>query len=168
MKTIAADVRFAEARDAAALSLVHEASWRGAYGGLIPHRALSRMLARRGPEWWAKAIRNRATILVLDYDGETVGYATLGRNRTLALGAEGEIYELYLRPEFQGLGFGRRLFDSCRTLLRSRGLKGLAVWALADNENALRFYEAAGGIDVAGGAETFEDRTLRKVAFTFS
>lgn len=168
MKTIAAEVRLAEARDAGSLAAVHEASWRSAYGGMIPHRALGRMLERRGADWWRQAIDNRATILVVEYGGETIGYATLGRNRTRALTVEGEIYELYLRPEFQGVGFGRRLFDACRTLLRSRGLRGLAVWALADNENALRFYEASGGVDVAAGSECFDGVTLRKVAFTFA
>lgn len=168
MKTIAAEIRLAETRDAAALAPVHAASWQAAYAGLIPHRSLSRMLERRGASWWREAIGNRATILVVEYGGEIVGYATLGRNRTRALTVEGEIYEIYLRPEFQGIGFGRRLFDSARTLLRARGLKGLAVWALEDNENALRFYEACGGVDIATGSECFEDRVLRKVAYTFA
>jgi hypothetical protein len=52
-------------------------------------------------------------------------------------------------------------------LLRARGLKGVAVWSLADNENAVRFYEAAGGADVATGSETFEGVTLHKVAYCF-
>ena len=40
--------------------------------------------------------------------GETIaGYANYGRNRARSLYYDGEVYELYLRPEFQGLGFGR-------------------------------------------------------------
>ncbi len=167
MKTIAAEIRLAESRDAASLARVHESAWRGAYAGLIPHRALTRMIERRDAPWWASAIEHHATILVLEYGGETGGYATLGRNRTRALGVDGEVFELYLRPEFQGIGFGRRLFEASRMLLRSRGLSGLAVWALEDNGGAMRFYEAAGGVDVATGAETFDGVTLRKVAFTF-
>ena len=168
MKTIAAEIRLAEARDAAGLSRTHEASWRGTYAGLIPHKALSRIIERRNPAWWESAIHNQATILVLQYGGEMGGYATLGRNRTRALGVEGEVYELYLRPEFQGIGYGRRLFSAARMLLRSRGLKGTAVWALEDNEGAVRFYGAEGGLDVASGTETFDGVTLRKLAFTFA
>ncbi|WP_182086050.1 GNAT family N-acetyltransferase [Aureimonas sp. ME7] len=167
MKTIAADVRLAEARDAGALARVHATSWQSAYRGLIPHRALTAMIERRGIEWWARAIGNHATILVLEYGGEIAGYATVGRNRTRGLSAEGEVYEIYMRPEFQGVGFGRRLFDSARMLLRARGLGGLVVWALSDNDNAMRFYQSAGGADIATGSETFDGVTLQKVAFSF-
>ncbi|BDA86717.1 N-acetyltransferase GCN5 [Aureimonas sp. SA4125] len=167
MKTIAAEVRFAEGRDAAQLAQVHEASWRGAYSGIIPFKTLGKMVERRGPDWWRRAIDNRAAILVVEFGGEIAGYATLGRNRTKALSAEGEIYEIYLQPKFQGLGFGRRLFDEARALLRDRGMRGVVVWALADNDNAMRFYSSVGGADVAEGAERFETVTLHKVAFTW-
>ena len=168
MKTIAAEVRFAENRDASALAEVHEVSWRGAYSGIIPFTTLAKMVGRRGPEWWRRAIDNRAAILVVEFNGEIAGYATLGRNRTKALPAEGEIYEIYLQPKFQGLGFGKRLFTEARSLLSDRGMKGLVVWALADNDNAMMFYAAVGGADVAEGAETFENVTLHKVAFTWA
>ncbi|WAJ27791.1 GNAT family N-acetyltransferase [Antarcticirhabdus aurantiaca] len=165
MKTIAAELRTAETSDAAALAETHEAAWVNAYAGLIPHRALRTMVGRRDEAWWRRAIARRAAILILDYAGEAVGYATVGRNRTPALPAEGEIFELYVRPEFQGIGFGRRLHSGAARLLAERGLKGRVVWALADNAPALRFYENAGGVDVAEGCETFEGRTLRKIAF---
>lgn len=168
MKTIAAEVRFAKGPDAEALAEIHEAAWRNAYSGLIPHRALARMISRRGSDWWARAIDNGAGVLVLQFGNETVGYATLGRNRTKGLAAEGEIYEIYLRPEYQGLGFGGRLFDAARRLLRSRGMKGVAVWALLDNDGAVGFYNAAGGVDVAEGEECFDGITLRKVAFVWA
>ena len=72
------------------------------------------------------------------------GYANYGRNRARSLFYDGEIYELYLRPEFQGLGFGRRLFTAARKDLVQSGLKSLVVWALSDNEPALEFYRRLG------------------------
>ena len=168
MKTTLAEIRFAEPTDAAALAAVHEAAWRGAYAGIIPHRSLAGMIGRRHVGWWNRAIDRQAAILVLEFHGEIAGYATLGRNRTGALDVEGEIYELYLRPEYQGIGFGRRLFRAATALLADRGLKGVAVWALADNDNAMGFYAALGGADIAEGAERFETQTLRKVAFVWA
>ena len=121
-----------------------------------------------GPRWWEMAIRRGSRILVAVAGEDVVGYGSYGRNRAGILPVGGEIYELYVRPEFQGLGLGRRLFQACRRELGSRGVKGLAVWALADNGHACEFYRNIGGTNVARGSETFGDVTLEKLAFTWS
>jgi len=51
--------------------------------------------------------------------------------------------------------------------LKSHGLKGLVVWALEENANALAFYAGAGGRDVAEGVEVFDQKAIRKVAFVW-
>lgn len=167
MKTLSIDIRRAEPQDADSVAEVHEVAWRGAYAGIIPHKALNRMIGRRGPKWWANAIRRSATVLVIEIGGDIAGYATLGRNRARELDQQGEIYELYLRPEYQGIGLGRRLFEAARDTLARHGLKGLVVWALEDNGGALAFYAGAGGRDVAEGVEIFEQKALRKIAFVW-
>ena len=60
------------------------------------------------PDWWDSAIRKGSRISILAFGDKVAGYANYGRNRARSLFYDGEIYELYLRPEFQGLGFGRR------------------------------------------------------------
>ncbi len=167
MTTLTVDIRKAEPRDADAIADVHHEAWRGAYAGIIPHRALNAMINRRGRDWWAQAIRRAASVLVVEVGGKVAGYATLGRNRARELPQQGEIYELYLRPECQGIGIGSRLFAAAREKLASHGLKGLVVWALEENSNALAFYEGAGGRDVAEGVEVFDQKALRKVAFVW-
>ncbi len=165
MKTLTIDIRKAEPADAEAIAEVHLEAWRGAYSGIIPHRALGAMIGRRGSEWWANAVRRAATILVLDIGGTVAGYATLGRNRSRDLPQQGEIYELYIKPEYQGIGFGGRLFAAARQKLSSHGLKGMVVWAIEENAGALAFYTNAGGRDAAEGVEIFDQKALRKVAF---
>lgn len=167
MNTVTIDIRKAEPRDAAAIADVHSEAWRGAYQGIIPHRALTAMINRRGPDWWANAIRRAATVLVIEIGGRIAGYTTIGRNRAHELKQQGEIYELYLRPEYQGIGLGSRLFAAARRRLADHGLKGLVVWALEENQNALAFYEGAGGRDIAEGVEVFDQKALKKVAFVW-
>ena len=167
MNTLTIDIRKAEPSDAEAIASVHLEAWRGAYAGIIPHRALTAMVGRRGSEWWRNAVRRAATILVIDVGGTVAGYATLGRNRSRDLPQQGEIYELYLKPEYQGVGLGSRLFAAARAKLADHGLKGMVVWALEDNQNALDFYAGAGGRDVAEGVEVFEHKALKKVAFVW-
>jgi ribosomal protein S18 acetylase RimI-like enzyme len=168
MKTLTIDIRRAEPQDALAIADVHHDTWVGTYAGLIPHRALNKMISRRGRAWWADAVKRAASVLVIEIGGKVVGYATLGRNRARELPQQGEIYELYVRPEYQGIGLGTRLFTAAREKLEDHGLSGLVVWALEDNTNAVNFYSSAGGRDVAEGVEVFDAKALRKVAFVWN
>ena len=168
MTLLTTEIRRARPADAAAIAAVHEASWLQAYTGILPHRALATMVGRRDVGWWGRAIRQSTRVLALDVGGEVAGYATIGPNRVKSLPQAGEVYELYLAPQFQGLGFGRKLFLAARQDLRASGKPGCIVWVLEDNEPAIRFYENAGGRDVAEGSETFDGRTLNKIAYSFA
>ncbi|MGF1650073.1 MAG: GNAT family N-acetyltransferase [Hyphomicrobiaceae bacterium] len=159
-----ADVRPARVSDAEGLVLVHREAWLSAYRGLIPHDQLEQLVTRRTPSWWRSAIRSKDRVTVLESDGEIVGYATCGRARGRSATFEGEIYELYLRPDHQGLGYGEYLFEACRALLDERGYRGLLVWVLSDNDRALSFYWARGGRAVARTTERFGNVRLGKIA----
>ncbi len=165
MKTLSIDVRPAEPQDARAISEAHRLSWQHAYAGLIPHAPLRRMIERRGETWWRKATQGPATVMVVDVAGVVAGYATLGLNRARALPQEGEIYEIYLLPEYQGVGLGHMLFGEARRLLKSLGCSGLVVWCLEDCENAHRFFQSNGGVDTVEGVEDFGDKSLKKIGF---
>ena len=167
MNTVAIDIRKAGPRDADAISVVHHEAWMGAYSGIIPHKALIRMVSRRGVQWWRSAIARAANVSVVEIGGSVVGYATLGRNRARELTQKGEIYELYLKPEYQGVGLGSRLFAAARQRLAEHGLGGTVVWALEDNAGALSFYAGLGGRDIAEGVEVFDQKALRKIAFAW-
>lgn len=168
MTTLTLETRMATMEDAFGISAVHEQSWRAAYRGLIPHQALETMIRRRDPRWWARAIRNSTRIVVLRNENQIIGYATLGANRVSALPQEGEVYELYLLPEYQGIGLGKRLFLAAREELLRLGMKGCVVWVLEDNTPAITFYGNAGGDDIAEGNETFNGKTLPKIAYAWN
>lgn len=126
------------------------------------------MIERRSGKWWDKAIRRGTSIHVIEMAGMICGYVTFGLNRARALPQEGEIYELYLLPEYQGVGLGKRLFAAARQTLEAHGCSGLVIWALEDNGQASGFYEALGGKDAAQGFESFDGQTLRKLAYVWA
>lgn len=167
MATDLISIRIAKAADAERLAQAHEEAWRTAYQGIIPHLALSRMIARRGPGWWQKALQRKMPAILLSFDGAPAGYATYGRNRLRGTPYGGEIFELYVGPVYQGAGFGRRLFDASRDRLARMGHRGLIIWALADNDVACGFYARMGGRPVSEGLEDFDGTSLRKVAFAW-
>lgn len=168
MKTGSIGIRRAKLTDAAAIAEVHDSAWRYAYRGVLPGAELERMIARRGPAWWERAIQRRVSIMVLEVADEVRGYVTFGASRARSLPYRGEVYELYIQPEYSGLGFGRRLFDAARTALTSEGRRTFVVWALAENEAACRFYETLGGRAVANAEETIGPANLPKIAFGFA
>jgi len=167
MSTLTINTRRAARDDAEAIATVHDRSWQNAYSGLVPHKALNRMVQRRGAAWWSNAIDRHTVILVLEIKNQIVGYATIGRNRVKTLPFDGEIYEIYLLPEYQGVGLGSHLFLSAMGELKRRSLKSAVVWVLADNNSAIRFYKNAGGRQIAEGKETFDGKDLKKLAFAW-
>jgi len=147
---------------------VHREAWRYAYAGIIPGLTLERMIARRGPRWWARMHDRGFRALILDCDDTLSGYATLGRSRADAAGRCGEIYELYMKPECHGCGLGRRLFGDARRELARHGFDRLMVWALADNALACRFYRGMGGHEAARCLDRFCGVPLDKIGFAFA
>lgn len=167
MSTTLIEIRRAKTPDATDIAAAHDEAWRTAYQGIIPGNELDKLINRRGPDWWDSAIRKGSRITILQFGEQIAGYANYGRNRARSLFYDGEVYELYLRPEFQGLGFGRRLFSAARKDLVQSGLKSLVVWALSDNEPAVEFYRALGGRAVARSSERFGTKTLDKIAYAW-
>lgn len=168
MSTTLIEVRPAKIADASAVASAHDEAWRSAYQGIIPGAELDKLINRRGPHWWESAIRKGSRVSVLVFGDKVAGYTNYGRNRARSLQFEGEIYELYLRPEFQGLGFGRRLFSAARRDLMQSGLRSMVIWALSDNEPAVEFYRTLGGRMVARSSEQFGAKSLDKVAFAWA
>lgn len=159
-------IRSLRASDADALAEVFSESWHLAYDGMIPTPQLESIIGRRSQSWWQTAARSKERHIVLEFEGKVAGYASYGRARTRGR-AQGEIYELYLGPIYQGVGLGEHLFEACRHQLDRSKLKGLLVWALADNTQAMHFYWRRGGRPIASLQESHGGRMLEKIAFTW-
>jgi len=159
-------VRDARLADAPRLAETFRLSWQHTYQGIIPHQHLDGIVRRRGPAWWRTAIRSDECVLALEFDDDLIGYATCGAARSRGR-HQGEIYEIYLLPDFQGLGFGEHLFEACRCYIDGQHLNGLLVWALAENTSAISFYWHRGGRPIRAVYERIGGERLEKIAFTW-
>lgn len=88
---------------------------------------------------------SRRTTWIGEWRSQIVGYCGVGPTReTSELAKTGEVYGIYLAPEFFRHGFGTALLRKGEETLRERGYHDAALWVLARNRNARKFYEANG------------------------
>jgi ribosomal protein S18 acetylase RimI-like enzyme len=165
-------VRQARPQDAGALASVHVASWHHAYGGILaPHNLaltnIPRSLGRFRGYFWRGGQRH-SLLHVAECDEGVVGYVNSGRCNDRGLGGRGEVFELYLHPDVQGRGVGRKLLSAGLWALSGHGLMPAIVWALADNQHARRFYESMHGREIARGPVGVGDQVLERIAYAWA
>lgn len=141
-------IRDAKPSDARAIAEVHVRSWQAAYRGELPDDHLDQLsVDERETEWAGRLNQSHAGAgtLVVEDDGRVIGFAGFGPSHDEdAPPGTGEIYTVYLRPEWFGRGLGRELFASATRHLRELGYSRATLWVLATNERSRRFYERAG------------------------
>ena len=157
-------VRTTRVSDARALARVESEAWRDAYAALLPEDYLVRTLDvdRRTAVWRQRLThRNEGRLVIAGGGaaGRIVGYAAFGRCRVGSLPFGGELYELYLLPEHQGQGLGRRLCAAVAGHLLESGHSSMCVEVLERNPSRY-FYETLGGRLVGRKNHRFGGRSL--------
>lgn len=138
-------IREAAAEDAALISRLIAASWRGAYQGLIDPVYLTRL----PDEYWLPSLRawlssGRMYGYIAETDNQVVGCVVYGRGRDADHDDWGEIVALYMLPEMTGAGIGSMLLSQALDALHEDGYDQVYLWALEGCTRALRFYEHHG------------------------
>jgi GNAT superfamily N-acetyltransferase len=139
-------VRDARPEDALAIARVHTRSWQVGYAHAFPSEALAAISVERRHDYMANYLRSLpsgAAVLVAELDGEVRGFASVGAARE-GDGALGELYAIYVDPDYWGSGLGRALIAAAEERLRAAGFTETMLWVLEDNPRARRFYEASG------------------------
>jgi GNAT superfamily N-acetyltransferase len=140
------EVRLATLADASEITRVHIASWRDAYRHILPREHLEGL-----DERWLLGRREQslmsagAATHVAQHGGQLVGYCVAGRNRGPPPTIAGEMHAIYLLPEAQGRGLGRKLtLAAARWVLAELG-PSMIVWTFEQNAPARGFYQHLGG-----------------------
>lgn len=90
-------------------------------------------------------VKEKAEVLIGEYDGAVVGYALFFHNFSTFIGRAGiYIEDLYIKPEFRGRGFGKAFFKYLAKITLERGC-GRLEWACLDwNQPSIDFYLSMG------------------------
>jgi ribosomal protein S18 acetylase RimI-like enzyme len=152
-ETVYVAIREARAADAPAMARVLIDTRRIAHRDHIPEQSLLRFTYEESERNWARTLRelgasseaNECIYVAETEAGEVVGLAMGGPERTSHRDYAGEVYILYLLPEYQRRGIGRRLTRTVAARLIGWGMNSFLIRVLKANAPARRFYEALGG-----------------------
>lgn len=153
--------------DARGIARVHVDTWRATYAGMLPDRVLVRMRHDRRQQYWQRALASTSadafTLVAETAAAGIVGFGGAGLRRGPPA-YDGEVYTLYVDPDYQGQGIGRQLLADLFQGLAARGAKSALIWVLAANPSRY-FYEAMGGRYVVEREEKMWGTRLAEIGY---
>jgi GNAT superfamily N-acetyltransferase len=165
--------RVARLEDAEPMARLHVRSWQVGYRGLLPDDYLDRLRPedRAGHYTFGSSDPETPhTIIALEEDVMR-GFATTGPCRDFDQPGTGEIFALYVDPDWWGAGVGQLLIKESRDHLLTQGFTDAVLWVLVGNERACRFYRNDGWEsddhvrqDVVWGLRVDESRFRRRLS----
>ena len=123
--------------DFEAIKKLYYQTWQYSYQGLVPEKLLNNLSEN---DTWHPEKRINNTLIAITGDGEIIGVCSYGPARKEAYSDYGEIYSLYVLPQWQHQGVGQKLFQSTLDIL-SKKFSKLYLLVLQNNLSAQAFYE---------------------------
>src|SRR5215471_1182552 len=141
-------IRPARALDARPIARLDVETWRTTYAGVLSASYLVGLSERRREAGWRGVILRepRDVRVATDKTGAIRGFGSCGPNRGDPFFA-GEVFTLYVAPDWQNQGIGRRLLIALLRRLVVSGRRSAILWVLRDNP-ARFFYERLGAHQV--------------------
>lgn len=126
--------------DEAEVGRLYVRSWQAGYKGLLPQNYLDGLGAWR----WDSKFTDLPGSFVITDGAAIVGHSCARPAADEAMSGWGEVWTLYVLPEYWGRGCGRALLDNSVNWLNEQGFDRVYLWVLETNSRARRFYENCG------------------------
>jgi ribosomal protein S18 acetylase RimI-like enzyme len=141
-------IRTARPGDAVGIARLDVETWQAAYAGILATPYLAGLTAARREIGWSTVIGRepRDVHVAVRGDGEIIGFGSCGASRN-DRDFPGEVFTLYVAPDWQNQGIGRRLLLSMFAHLVAQGHGAAVIWVLRENP-ARFFYQRLGGKEV--------------------
>ncbi len=158
-------IRIARPGDARGIAELDVETWRTTYAGVLATSYLVGLSAPRREAGWRSVILRdpRDVRVAVDTAGAILGFGSCGPNRG-DRPFTGEVFTLYVGPDWQNRGIGRRLLIALFRRLVAAGRNSAIIWVLRDNP-ARFFYERLGGRLVSRKALAFGGGTVPAIAY---
>ena len=142
-------IRAARPTDAGAIARIDVETWRTTYAGVLSSSYLVGLSQRRRAIGWTNVILRepRDVRVAADETGMVVGFGSCGPSRGDRR-FTGEVFTLYVAPDWQNQGIGRRLLITLFQRLVFTGRHSAIIWVLRENPGRF-FYQRLGGKEVS-------------------
>lgn len=158
-------IRPANSEDAQAIAYVQVQTWKTAYRGVIADDFLNDFSEAERTNRWSEILqRPEQGSFVAETDDGVIGFANGGPERDGRDDFRGELYGLYVLPDWHGQGIGKQLVSTFAEWLLNSGSDTMLVWTLADNPYR-GFYERLGGKLVGEKDIMIDEQKLIEVAY---
>lgn len=143
-------LRRATVFDAEAIAAIRIEGWRTTYRGMIPDSYLDDMDMNENLLHWRTILQalpakeDALCVYVAVSDNEIVGFVSAMKLAQVKLGKEGEINAIYIRPQWQRCGIGKRMMHKAARSLQAMGCQSCVIWVIDGNAQARNFYEELG------------------------
>ena len=140
-------IRLARVDDIPALAELASRTWSDAFGDSVAPDELAVELEEKRSAAYFDAVLRTDTILVAESSSALIGYVQFGDvniSELEPLPGDRELHRLYVAPELQGQGVGRRLTEAALRHPRLASARRVYLQVWETNEYAIRLYESLG------------------------
>lgn len=143
-------IRPATHSDVATITAIHIRAWQIAYAGIMTDEHLDNLSSAKREAFWTDAIEyGEPQVWVAVASTKTgekaIGFVGFDRSRDAkSKPSTGEIWAIYVDPDYWGKGVGLALWDAAREGMLEEEFTEATLWVLLQNERTLHFYDMAG------------------------
>lgn len=156
-------IRTGTQQDITAVQEIAHISWNDTYQDIIPMNIQQSFLDKSYSVPMMEMRLKKTILLLAEHDGEPIGFANFTK---LDDDGDAELIALYMKPEHQRHGYGRKLLDSGLTYLLDGS--NLFVYVESENKKGRSFYEANGFEFVEEFEELFEGHPLQTAKYVYN
>lgn len=160
-------IRNTKTQDNTVIASIAITCWRDAYKDIFPKRLLDNLSLeerlKQRLNWFNSP--NKYSIVAISQD-TIIGFCDYGESRRPQF-APGEIYSLYVLPEFKGSGIGKLLSLKVIEHLNSINLAPFIVTTLEVNLPARKFYEKLGFKEISHIMTEVGDKIYKETVYLY-
>jgi ribosomal protein S18 acetylase RimI-like enzyme len=154
-------IRTGTTEDISSVQEIAYISWSDTYEGIIPS-PIQKSFLDKSYSFPMMEMRLKKTIMLLaEHEGQPIGFANFTK---VDEDGDAELIAIYLKPEYQGNGYGKQLLNSGLSLLNG---SQLFVYVESENMKGRQFYEANGFKFIEEFEELFEGYPLQTAKYVY-